>query len=122
MNDIRRIVENYGLYALLGGFALIGVLPIPFLTELNTSIFIQELTPISKRFLGCFLVIQGCVRLNYSAHRYDRLVMSSFLVDALFFANEFIIVRNIEFYTGIFLVGTSLFIASLCYVLGEDWQ
>lgn len=48
--------------------------------------------------------------------------MTSFLIDALLFANEFIIMNNIELYTGGFLVGTSLFAATFCYVLGEDWQ
>ena len=122
MNKIRRIIENYGLYVFLGGLALIGIVPIPFLSDLNTSIFIQELTPLSKRFLGCFLVLQGCVRLNYTIHKQDRLVMTSFVIDALLFTNEFIIMDNIEFWTGIFVVGTSLFMATFCYVFGEDMQ
>jgi len=122
MNKIRRIAENYGLYSFLGGLALIGLLPIPYLVELNTSIFIHELSPMSKRFLGCFLVLQGSVRFNYTVHKNDRLVATSFLIDAFLFAIEFIMMKNIQVYTGIFVVGISLFMATLCYVFGEEWQ
>uniref|UniRef100_A0A6C0HJW7 Uncharacterized protein n=1 Tax=viral metagenome TaxID=1070528 RepID=A0A6C0HJW7_9ZZZZ len=122
MDKIRRIIENYGLYVIFGGFALIGLVPVPFLSNVYTSIFIRELRPTAKRFLGCFLVLQGCVRYNYTAHKNDRLVMTSFLIDALLFANEFLIMKNIEFYTGLFLIGTSLFMATCCYVFGEELQ
>ena len=122
MHKIRRIIENYGLYVIFGGLALIGLVPVPFLSDLYSSIFILELRPTAKRFLGCFLVLQGCVRFNYTVHKQDRLVMTSFLIDALLFANEFLIMNNIEFFTGIFLVGTSLLMATVCYIFGEELQ
>jgi len=122
MDKIRRVIENYGLFVIFGGLALIGLVPVPFLSNVYTSIFIHELRPTAKRFLGCFLVLQGYVRFNYTAHKNDRLVMTSFLIDALLFTNEFLIMNNIEFYTGIFVIGTSLFMATSCYVFGEEWQ
>ena len=122
MDKIRKLVESDGMYVFLGGLALIGIVPIPFLADLNTSIFIHELTPIAKRFLGSFFVLQGCVRFNYTEHKNDRLVMTSFLIDALLFFNEFIIMENIEFYSGILLVGISLFLAAFCYIFGEELQ
>ena len=68
MHKIRRIIENYGLYVIFGGLSLIGLVPVPFLSDLYSSIFILELRPTAKRFLGCFLVLQGCVRFNYTRH------------------------------------------------------
>ena len=117
MDNIRKVVENHGYYVFLGGLGLLGFIRVPYS---YTSIFIRELNPIAARLLGCFLIIQGCVRFNYTVHKHDRLVMTSFLVDALLFANEMLIMNNIEFYTGTVVIGTSLVLASSCYFFGDE--
>lgn len=109
MESYRRLARINGYYDILFGLCWIGILNIPYVNDLNARMFSTELDPIAKRFIGYYVLLQGIVRMNAKTSKDDRQVMTTYLLEALLFANEVVVHNNVQ--------PKESFIASTCACL-----
>lgn len=96
MESYRRLARINGYYDIFFGLCWIGILNISYMNDLNARMFSTELDPIAKRFIGYYVLLQGIVRMNVKTSKDDRLVASTYLLEALLFANELVVHNNIQ--------------------------
>ena len=58
--------------------------------------FSTEIEPIAKRFIGFYVILQGIVRMNAKTSKDDRLVMTTYLLEAILVSNELFMHNNIQ--------------------------
>ena len=95
-----------GLYDILCALTLLDVVKIPILQDLHISMFHRELTDISKRLLGYWIMTYGFMRLSNNFF----LIYESYILEILFILNE-TYKKNIIAEKAIFVVIFSLILS-----------
>jgi len=119
MKPIQYFVYANGYCDVLCGLCLLGILNIPVLNSLHANMFVDELSPISRRFLGFYVILQGKVRIGFESHKKADLVIWSYLIEAFMILHELYIHQTILCDKGVIVVLSCLWIAHRCYVISS---
>ena len=112
MGILSYIIRLNGVYDILCAFSILGWVPIPYLNKLHLSM-IKNRSPIFDRFVAYWIFTYGVIRLSNDS----VLISMSYLIEGLFFANEYRLGTVYEGKT-LFVIISSLLLAyfSLYYI------
>ena len=112
MGILSYIIRLNGVYDILCAFSILGWVPIPYLNRLHLSM-IKNRSPIFDRFVAYWIFTYGVIRLSND----NVLISMSYLIEGLFFANEYGLGTVYEGKT-LFVIISSLLLAyfSLYYI------
>lgn len=93
---METLIRINGYYDIVCGLCLLGYFDLPIFSTLHSNMFSQMLDPMAKRFLGMFILLQGCCRMTYSAKTSPNLIIASYGLEALLFIRELLIHKTVD--------------------------
>lgn len=93
---METLIQLNGYYDIVCGLCLLGYFDLPIFSTLHSNMFSQMLDPMAKRFLGMFVLLQGCCRMTYSVKTSPNLVIVSYGLEALLFIRELVIHKTVD--------------------------
>lgn len=94
--QMETLIRINGYYDIVCGLCLLGYFDLPIFSTLHSNMFSQMLDPMAKRFLGMFILLQGCCRMTYSAKTSPNLIIASYGLEALLFIRELLIHKTVD--------------------------
>jgi hypothetical protein len=107
---ILYFIRLNGIYDLLCGFSILGYLPVYLVNNIHLSMIdhYNYNNKIFERFFAYWILTYGIIRcISYE----KNILMLSYLIEALAFANEFCVNKNMNTFRTFFVIGFSLCIS-----------
>ena len=111
--SIETLVHINGYYDILCALCLANTLWIPVLNEMHSRMFIDELDSPTRRNIGYFIFLQGCIRISFSINDKKDITYISYLAETYWIANETFYHNTIHKSNGVFVIVLCLLCAYL---------
>lgn len=95
MTIMKTFVRLNGYVDIVYGLCIIGILNLPIISSSYAGIFSYELDELTKRLLGYYILLQGCIRIKYKPKKND-LVLFSYIMEAIIFSSELWLHKSIN--------------------------
>jgi hypothetical protein len=111
-NLVKYIIKLNGIYDILCAISILKIIEIPILDKLHLSMIYPK-SDINERLFAFWIFTYGIIRLS---NNYD-LIAYSYLIEALFFGNEYLNNKTVYFDKTAFVVTSSLLLGILSFYM-----